>query len=180
MERTLILVKPDGVARGLTGEILRRFEKTGLILIALKMVHASKDHMSKHYGNDPDWVSGMGKKTLENYEKHGIDPIKEIGSKDPLEIGKKIREWLVTWMASGPVVAAVFEGNDAVEIAKKMAGHTLPVYAAPGTIRGDFSTESAALANAEKRPIQNTVHISGNLKDAAHEINHWFPELSNK
>ena len=177
MERTLILVKPDGVARGLTGEILSRFERTGLTLVALTHVHASKEHVGAHYGNDPKWVAGMGGKTLENYEKQGIDPVQEMGSKDPLEIGKKIREWLVSWMASGPVVAAVFEGNDAVEIGKKLAGHTLPVYAAPGTIRGDFSNESAAAANAEKRPIQNTVHISGNLDDARHEVPHWFPDL---
>jgi nucleoside-diphosphate kinase len=178
MERTLILVKPDGVSRGLAGEILRRFEQTGLKLIALKMIKASKDHMSKHYGEDPDWISGMGNKTLENYAKQGIDPVKEVGSNDPLIIGKKIREWLVVWMASGPVVAAVFEGNDAVEIGKKLAGNTLPVYAGPGTVRGDFSTESATAANAEKRPIQNLIHISGNLKDASHEVKHWFPEIS--
>ena len=177
MERTLILVKPDGVARGLTGEILSRFERTGLKLIALKQLHATNKQISKHYGEDPEWIKGMGGKTLENYEKQGMDPIQEIGSKDPFEIGKKIRQWLVDWMASGPIVAAVFEGNDAIEIGKKLAGNTLPVYAAPGTIRGDFSTESAAAANAEKRPIQNTVHISGNLKDAVHEVSHWFPEL---
>jgi len=177
MERTLILVKPDGVVRGLTGEILRRFERTGLKLVALKYIHASKDQISKHYGENPDWIKGMGGKTLENYEKQGIDPVKEMGSKDPFEIGKKIRQWLVGWMASGPIVAAVFEGNDAVEIGKKLAGNTLPVYAEPGTIRGDFSNESAAAANAEKRPIQNTVHISGNLADAEHEVKHWFPEL---
>ena len=177
MERTLILVKPDGVARGLTGEILVRFERTGLKLVGLKYIHASKEMISKHYGEDPNWIKGMGGKTLDNYQKQGMDPIKEVGSDDPLVIGKKIREWLVDWMASGPVVAAVFEGNDAVEIGKKLAGNTLPVYAAPGTIRGDFSIESAAAANAQKRPIQNTVHISGNLDDAKHEVSHWFPEL---
>ena len=177
MERTLILVKPDGVARGLTGEILRRFERTGLKLVALKYLQASQEQISKHYGENPEWIKGMGGKTLENYEKQGIDPVKEIGSKDPFEIGKKIRGWLVDWMASGPIVAAVFEGNDAVEIGKKLAGSTLPVYAAPGTIRGDFSNESAAAANKEKRPIQNTVHISGNLDDALHEVKHWFPDL---
>lgn len=177
MERTLILVKPDGVARGLTGEILSRFERTGLKLIALKQVHASQDQISKHYGENPEWIKGMGGKTLENYEKQGIDPVKEMGSNDAFEIGKKIRQWLVDWMASGPIVAAVFEGNDAVEVGKKLAGNTLPAYAAPGTIRGDFSTESAAAANKEKRPIQNTVHISGNLDDAKHEVKHWFPKL---
>src|SRR3989338_9513870 len=104
MEKTLILVKPDGVAGGLTGEILRRFQQTGLKLIALKMVHASKDHMSKHYGENPEWIAGMGKKTLENYEKQGIDGKKEFGTNDPLAIGNVIREWLVNWMASGPIV----------------------------------------------------------------------------
>jgi nucleoside-diphosphate kinase len=177
MQKTVVIVKPDGVARGLTGEILSRFERTGLKLVACKMLTASKDQMSDHYGNNPEWVAGMGKKTLENYEKLGIDPVKEMGTKDPLELGKKIREWLIAWMASGPIVVAVFEGNEAVEIAKKLAGNTLPVYAAPGTIRGDFSTESAALANSQHRPIQNTVHISGNKEDALHELSVWFPEI---
>jgi len=178
MEKTLILVKPDGVERGLTGEIIGRFERTGLKLVALKMEHAAKGKIARHYGNDPEWVAGMGKKTLENYEKKGIDAEKEMGTKDALEIGRKIREWLIDWMSSGPLAAAVFEGNSAVEIARKIAGNTLPVYAAPGTIRGDLSTESAELANAQKRPIQNTVHISGNLKDAKHEIQVWFPNLA--
>ena len=177
MEKTLILVKPDGVARGLTGQIISRFERTGLKLVVLKMVHATVEQISTHYGENPEWIKGMGGKTLENYEKQGIDPASVFGTSDPLAIGKEIRQWLVSWMASGPIVAAVFEGNDAVEIGKKLAGHTLPVYAAPGTIRGDFSIESAALANAQKRPIQNTVHISVNTDDAKHEVSHWFPDL---
>src|SRR3990167_7764013 len=112
MERTLILIKPDGVARGLTGEILRRFEQTGLKLVGLKMVHATKDQVSKHYGQDPEWIKGMGGKTLENYEKQGIDPEKEFNTKDPLEIGKIIREGLADWMESRPILAAVVAGKD--------------------------------------------------------------------
>lgn len=177
MERTLILVKPDGVKKNLIGEVLTRFERVGLKMVALKMAKPSRDFIGEHYGNDPKWVAGMGGKTLENYKQYGIDPFKEFGTDDPLKIGKEIREWLLDFMSSGPVVAAVFEGNHAVDIAKKVAGHTLPLSAAPGTIRGDFSVESADLANAEKRAIQNLVHISGNLADAAHEVPHWFPEL---
>lgn len=177
MEKTLILIKPDGVEKGLTGEVLSRFERTGLKLIGLKMVKPTRDFIATHYGNDPKWVAGMGGKTLENYEKYGIDPVKEFGTKDPLKIGKEIREWLLDFMSSGPLVAAVFEGNHAVDLGKKLAGHTLPLSADPGTIRGDFSFESADLANAEKRAIQNIVHISGNLADAKHEVPYWFPEL---
>ena len=83
----------------------------------------------------------------------------------------------MNWMASGPIVACVLEGVEAIEKAKMIAGHTLPLFANPGTIRGDFSSESAASANREKRPIQNTVHISGNAADAKHEVACWFPEL---
>ena len=119
----------------------------------------------------------MGGKTLGNYKQYGVDPVKEFGTADPLAIGKVIREWLLDFMSGGPVVAAVFEGNHAVDIGKKIAGHTLPLSAAPGTIRGDFSFESADLANAEKRAIQNIVHISGSVADAKHEVSHWFAEL---
>ena len=177
MEKTLILVKPDGVKKGLSGEILSRFERTGLKLVAAKLIKPSREFIGKHYGNDPKWVAGMGGKTLANYKEYGIDPIKELGTSDALEIGKMIREWLLDFMSSGPVLAAVFEGSHAVDIAKKVAGNTLPLYAGCGTIRGDYSTESADLANAEKRAIQNLVHISGSLADAAHEVSHWFPEL---
>src|SRR3989338_9577094 len=148
MERTLILVKPDGVKKALVGEVISRFERTGLQLVALTMVKPSREFIGKHYGNDPTWVAGMGGKTLENYKQYGVDPVKEFGTTDPLAIGKVIREWLLDFMSSGPVVAAVFEGNHAVDIGKKIAGHTLPLSAAPGTIRGDFSFESADLANA--------------------------------
>jgi nucleoside-diphosphate kinase len=177
MEKTLILIKPDGVERGLTGRILDRFEQTGLKLVALRMEQASRDFIDKHYGNDLEWIKGMGGKTLKNYKEYGVNPIKEMGTDDPLEIGRKIKKWLIGYMSNGPVVAAVFEGNHAVDIARKIAGNTLPIYAAPGTIRGDFSIESATLANKEKRAIENLVHISGNLADAQREVSHWFPKL---
>lgn len=177
MQRTLVIIKPDGVARGLDEEILGRFKRANLKMLVSKKAQMDKAFMAKHYGGAEEWLKGMGNKTLENYEKFGLDAVKELGTADALAIGKMIYDWLTTWMASGPVVAAVFEGNQAVEIAKKLAGHTIPLFAAPGTIRGDYSSESADLANGEKRPIQNLVHISGNLEDAAREIQHWFPEL---
>jgi len=173
-ERSLVLVKPDGVKRGLAGEIIHRFEKAGLKLIALKMVRPTKAHAKGHYPQTKEFLTNMGKKTLANYEKYGLDPLKELGTKDPLEIGKMIAEWNVEYLTSGPLLAIVFEGNHAVDNIRMICGNTLPVKAQPGTIRGDFSVDSPALANAQKRALRNIVHASGTPEEADKEIAYWF------
>ena len=175
MEQTLVVIKPDGVVRGLVGRIIKRFERVGLKIVAAKMMQVSKEHAEKHYPSDRHELwEGIGKKTLENYEEQGMDPIKEMGTADPKEIGDQIREWLHEYITEGPVFAFVLEGPHAIEIVRQMAGHTLPFKAAPGTIRGDFSFDSAAIANSKKRPIRNLIHASGNRAEAKHEVELWF------
>lgn len=175
MEQTLIAIKPDGVVRGLTGEIITRFEKAGLKLVAAKMLTVTKDHASKHYPADREELwTGIGNKTLENYEKLEIDAIKMLGTKDPKKIGDIVRVWLLDYIVSGPVFAAVFEGPHAVELIRKITGHTLPLLSAPGTIRGDYSFDSAYLANTGKRAIKNLIHASGTVEEAKYEIPLWF------
>ncbi len=175
MERTLIVVKPDGVVRGLVGEILRRFEQAGLKLIAAKMVLVTKDLAEKHYPEHREelWV-GIGEKTLSHYKEVEADAKKLLGTNDPKEIGKLARVWLLEYITSGPVFAAVLEGPHAVELVRKISGHTLPLKSAPGTIRGDFSFDSSYLANTAKRAIKNLVHASGNKQEADYEIPLWF------
>jgi len=175
-ERTVLLIKPDGVKRGLIGDIIGRIEQRGLKVIALKMVMASKEQVKKHYPGTEEWLKGMGEKTLENYRTYGKDPIKEIGTDDPLEIGKKVYQWLEEFMTSGPMVAMLVSGLHAIDMIRKICGHTLPSKADMGTIRGDYSVDSPTLANLEKRAIRNVVHASGNPTEAAHEIAHWFSE----
>lgn len=175
MEQSLVIVKPDGVVRGLSGEILRRFEQVGLKMAAAKMTRAPKELAEKHYPADRKelWV-GIGNKTLENYQKYGVDANKELGTADAYEIGKMVRVWLLDYLMEGPVFAFVLEGPHAVELVRKLCGHTLPLLAPPGTIRGDFSYDSSYLANSAKRPIKNLMHASGTVEEATYEVNLWF------
>lgn len=174
-EQTLIVLKPDAVARGLTGKILDRFERVGLKVVAAKFTKADLKLAEKHYpGSREVWLRGMGEKTLENYKKFGQDPIKLLGTDDTLEIGKMIQKWLIDYIASGPVLAFVLEGAHAVALARKICGNTLPSEAAPGTIRGDMAYDSSYLANTGKRAIKNLVHASGSVSEAKYEIPLWF------
>lgn len=175
-EKTVVLIKPDGVKRGLIGEVIKRFESRGLKVIALKMIVASKEHAHNHYPNSEEWLRGMGEKTLETYKQYGKDALKEVGSDDALEIGKMVAEWNVKFLTSGPMVAMVVQGIHAVDMVRKIVGKTIPAVAEMGTIRGDFSVDSPTLANAGKRAIHNIVHASGDQAEAEHELKHWFDD----
>lgn len=175
MEQTLVVLKPDAVLRGIMGEILTRFEKVGLKVVAARFVKVTSELAEKHYPADREaFLRGMGEKTLENYGKMGVDPVKMLGTKDTLEIGKMIRMWLIDYICESPVMAFVLEGPHAVELIRKMSGHTLPLLSAPGTIRGDFAYDSSVLANTAKRAIKNMIHASGTVEEAKYEIPLWF------
>lgn len=176
-EQTLVLVKPDGLARGLVGEIIKRFETKGFKLAALKMVRPNKAHIRKHYLSTRQQLEGMGNHTLESLKEHGLDPVKQFGSRNPLNIGKLINKWNFEFLSSSPVVAVVFEGLHAVEIGRKIVGNSMPVKAEPGTIRGDFSPDSAIWANSRRRTVKNIVHASGSIEEAKREIKHWFSKV---
>jgi len=174
-EQSLVLVKPDGVKRGLAGEIITRFEKAGLKIVAMKMIWVDKEFAGKHYPEErTELLEGIGKKTLETYEKYGKDPGEELGTKDALEIGRMVNRWNMDFLSSGPVVAILLEGPHAIENVRMVVGATLPVFADPGTIRGDYSLDSPALANERKRSVHNLVHASGNSEEAEYEKQLWF------
>ena len=173
-EKTVVLIKPDGVKRGLTGEVIKRIESRGLKIIALKMIVASSEHVHRHYPQTEEWLRGMGEKTLDNYRQYGKDVIQEIGTDDTLEIGKMVSKWNVDFLISGPVIAMVVQGIHAIDMVRKIVGKTIPAQAEMGTIRGDFSVDSPTLANLGKRAIHNIVHASGDPSEAAHELEHWF------
>lgn len=175
MEQTLVLIKFDGVARGLVGEITSRFEKTGLKIVAAKLTNVSQELAEKHYPTDrEEFLKGMGQKTLDNYAQVGADPVEKLGTDSPLEIGKMIREWLIGYLQEGPVMAYILEAPHAIELVRKLCGHTLPLIAAPGTIRGDYAFDSSYLANTARRAIRNMMHASGTVEEARYEIPLWF------
>ncbi|KKU18949.1 MAG: Nucleoside diphosphate kinase [Candidatus Saccharibacteria bacterium GW2011_GWA2_46_10] len=175
-EHTVVLIKPDGVKRGLVGEILSRFEKVGLKIVAAKMAWVDQDLVGKHYKDDEDYHRSVGVKTLENYQKYGLDASETLGTLDPVEVGRMVRKWNMGYLSSGPVVAIVLEAHDAVSLVRKMTGHTFPQNAQPGTIRGDLAHEAPLTANIKKRSTMNLIHASGSVEEAKFEEELWFRE----
>lgn len=172
------MVKPDGVKKGLVGEIIKRFEQRDLKIVALEMFQPTREEIDNHYPKDAAWIKRLGEKTLSTYEKYQFDAMADFGTTAPEEIGPEIRKWLVDYMLSAPLVKMVVEGTHAVDMVRKIAGPTMPYQADMGTLRGDYSNDSPAIANAEKRAVANIVHASETPEEAAHEIAHWFGKAS--
>jgi len=173
-EKTVVLVKPDGVKRGLVGEVISRFERRGLKIIALEMIWGTKEQMDNHYPKDDKWIARLGEKTKANYEKYGVDIKDELGTDDSKKVGQMIRTWLIDYMTSGPLIKMVVKGIHAVDMVRKIVGNTVPAQSEMGTIRGDFSVDSPTAANRNKRAVRNIVHASETTEEAAHEIEFWF------
>ncbi len=169
-ERTLVVVKPDGVQRTLVGEIIGRFERTGLKLVGVKMCVPTEEHIEKHYTLDPDWRRITGEKRVKAAKEKG----EVLPTEDPFEITAVILEKLKKYMTSGPVVAMVWEGAHVVEIVRKITGGTEPRSSDVGTIRGDYVLDSYIMADTDGRAVRNLIHASGSPKEAEMEINHWF------
>lgn len=149
MERTLIILKPDSVKRGIVGEILTRFERVGLKIVGAKMLQPTAEHYYRHYEDIGKMVSRRGKKTF---------------------------EVTLEMMQEGPVLAMVLEGIEAVTLVRKMVGSTEPKSSPPGTIRGDYAHISFGYADKESIATPNIIHASGDEKEAEEEISHWFSE----
>jgi nucleoside-diphosphate kinase len=173
-EQTYVMIKPDGVKKGLIGEVISRFEQRDLKIVALEMFQPTIEQIDSHYPKDEAWIRRIGGKTLGTYEKYNIDAMKALGTKDDLEIGTMVRKWLVDYMVSAPLVRMVVEGIHAVDMVRKIVGPTMPYQAEMGTIRGDYSADSPAVANTEKRAVMNLIHASETADEAQHEIKHWF------
>ncbi len=171
-ERSLVIIKPDGIQRSLIGEIIGRYEKVGLKLVAMKMMTATHDLIEKHYTLDPEWRRVTGEKTIKGYLDKGLTPPET----DPLKVTGILLGRLATYMTSGPIVAMVWEGAHAVKIVRKLTGGTEPLMSDVGTIRGDYVLDSYAMTDADSRSIRNLVHASGSVQEAENEIRHWFKE----
>lgn len=170
IERTLVIIKPDGVQRSLIGEVVKRYEQVGLKLVGMKMMIPSLEKIEQHYTLDPNWRRVTGEKTIHAYEEKGLTP----PSHDPLEITAVILENLKKYMTSGPVVFMVWEGAHAVKIVRKITGGTEPLSSDVGTIRGDYVLDSYQMADFDGRAVRNVIHASGSPEEANAEINHWF------
>lgn len=149
MERTLIVLKPDAVQRGIVGEVISRFEKVGLKIIAMKMLSPSQEHYHHHYETIGKMISRRGEEAF---------------------------NVTLEFMQQGPVIAVVLEGIDAAELVRKMVGATEPKSALPGTIRGDYAHMSYGHGDKEKIGIPNIIHASGDAEEAKLEIKHWFTD----
>ncbi len=168
-ERTFVIVKPDGVQRSLIGEIIKRIERTGLKLVALKMAVPTEDQCWVHYNKDDVWFESKGAKILENRQKAGL-PVEKLA----IEYGKDIIKALVKFMTCGPVVMMIWEGNEAVGVVKKLVGSTEPATSDVGTIRGDLTLDSYNLAGTDDRAVRNLVHCTDNPAESQREIDIWF------
>ncbi len=169
-ERSLVLVKPDGVQRGLIGESIRRYEQCGLKLVALKIVVPTKEQALAHYSVDPEWAIKTGTKSIESWKAKGLTPPTE----DPVELAEAVRKQLVTFLSSGPVVAMVWQGMNAIGVIRKITGGTEPLTSVPGTIRGDYTIDSYSAADSDKRAVRNIIHASGSVDEAKAEMTLWF------
>lgn len=177
-EKTFVLIKPDGVRKGLVGEVIKRFEQRDLKIVALEMFHANRREMENHYPKDEKWIRRLGEKTMATYAKYGYDVKDDFGTTNLTKVGKTVRGWLVDFMSSAPMVKMVVQGVHAVDMVRKVVGQTMPNLAEMGTIRGDFSIDSAVSANMERRAVYNLVHASEDAQEAKHEIEHWFGKKS--
>lgn len=149
MERTLVVLKPDAVKRGIVGEIIMRFEKAGMKIIGIKMLQPNHEHYHKHYEGISKMISRRGQKAF---------------------------DLTLKFMMEGPVIAIVLEGVEAVSQVRKMVGATAPKDASPGTIRGDYAHMSFDYADKIDTGVPNLIHASGDTKEAEKEIWHWFNE----
>ena len=172
LQRTLILLKPDAVQRGLIGEIIGRFERAGLKMVAIKMVHAAKEDVDQHYALTEDWMRGVFEKAKAKYEAAG----QSFPWTDHSAYGKEIKRGLMDFLMAAPILAMVWEGEGAVAVVRKMVGSTEPASSPAGTIRGDLAHDSYALSNGQNRPLRNLIHASGTAEEAAQEMAVWFTD----
>ncbi len=168
-EKTLVILKPDAIQRGLIGELIRRFENTGLKMVALKMLKATEEQCWSHYNKDDKWFLTKGELLIKNRKDKNM-PIE----KEAIEYGKDIIGGLVKFMTASPLIAMVFTGNQAIGIVKKLVGGTEPLTSDVGTIRGDFTLDSYELSNYDQRAVRNLIHCSDQISEAEREIDLWF------
>src|SRR3989344_4850619 len=170
-ERTFVILKPDTVQRSLVGEVIKRFEQTDLKCTAMKMFVPTEEKLIQHYNKTDEWFLKKGTNVINDLMAQGL-PI----DKEPIEYGKDIIRTIVKYMTAAPVVAMVWEGNQAVNVVTKIVGTTEPSTSDVGTIRGDYTIDSYSHASFENRSVRNLIHCSDAVSEAEREIAIWFKE----
>lgn len=170
-ERTFVILKPDTVQRSLIGEVIKRFEKTGLKCTAMKMFVPTEEKLIQHYNKSEEWFLKKGTNVVNDLMAQGL-PIE----KEPIEYGRDIIRTIVKYMTAAPVIAMVWEGNQAVNVVTKLVGTTEPSTSDVGTVRGDYTIDSYGHASFENRAVRNLVHCSDAVSEAEREIAIWFTE----
>lgn len=171
IEKTLVLIKPDGVFRAIIGKVISQFEDAGLKVVGLKILKIDKDFAGKHYIEDIAWLENIGIKSKASYKEKGIEL-----NEENISIGKRIRNQLLDYLTAGPIVVLVVEGNNSIFVVRKLIGATEPRKADPASIRGQYSSDSYDLADLKQRSTKNIVHASEDAKSAKREIELWFDE----
>lgn len=174
IQRSLVLLKPDAVQKGIAGEILHRFERAGLKIIGAKLLEADEQVVKRHYKKDEAWHKKVGELNLKDCDEYGLDAMDTFGTADAVEIGRIVNGWLYDMFKMGPVFAFVLEGSRSVKKIRELVGPTYPDAAPPGTIRGDFGLDSAFSSMKRKRAVLNLIHASGTPEEAEDEIKMWF------
>lgn len=180
MEKTLIIIKPDAIKRGLIGIIIETFENVGLKLLAAKMLKPDSEVIKSHYPGTPDWIKEMGNKTLASFKESGNDVKKVLGTEDPSKLGQFVYDRLIKYWQEGPIVVMVWEGPSAISISRKLRGHTIPLLAQTGTLHAQYSYDSSSLSSRLDRVVKTFVHASGSVEEAEREIKYWFGVLEFK
>jgi nucleoside-diphosphate kinase len=182
IERTLIIIKPDGVIRRMVGKIIQTFEQAELRVIYINMVHPTTDQVLQHYTDDSLWLETAGSRAIRAMQENGFDCLSFAGVTTPIEVGGLIRQRLVKYMCSGFVVVAVLEGVRAVSKVRQLVGSTLPQQADAGSIRGQYCCDDVITSFVEQRALRNLIHASGSVDEVQREIDIWLdaklPELS--
>lgn len=168
-EKTVIFIKSEAVQRHLIGELISKFEKRGMKMVACKLITPTKELIGKHYPDDEKWYTSTGEKSYQGFIDRGIRP-----PGPPIEIGKWTRQKLIDSLSDRPLLAMIWQGPHAIDLGRKTAGSTNPLTADIGSIRGDYSTDSYQMSDDTGRSIQTLVHASASIEEAEREIKLWF------
>lgn len=180
LERTLIILKPDAVKRGLIGTIFETFENVGLKLLMAKMLTPDEKVIKNHYPGTKEWITEMGNKTLASFKQSNLDVKNFMGSDDPYKLGQFVYERLIKYWMEGPIIVSIWEGPNAIVVARKLRGHTIPLLADPGTLHATYSFDSSPLSSSLDRVVKTFVHASGSNDEAQREIQYWFADTELK